>query len=183
MGFNKVNKYFKFPGEQGDKSEHGHLDGHDTDRPVHLMENGHDDMMEGRHDGMKDTGHKDIGGHKDMMEVGHDNMKDGGHKEIGGHESNEHENEHSGHGGHAMHYLYSAQLNHMSYKMTSKPLLTQYCEIPKEDFCEIKANSTQTFPSSCRQEYCSCTQILNITLGQVSIIRTLICDAIKQNES
>ena len=151
LGFNKVNKYFKFPRGQNDESEHGHMDGHDTDRPVHLMENGHEDMMES--------------GHDDMMESGHDDMIHSGHKDIG-----EHGSEHSGHGGHAMHYLYSAQLNHMSYKMTSRPLLTQYCEIPKGDFCEIRANSMQTFPTICRQEYCSCTQMINITLGQVRIV-------------
>ncbi|XP_072044921.1 uncharacterized protein [Amphiura filiformis] len=60
---------------------------------------------------------------------------------------------------------YTTHMNYVSFKIPPSPLLSQYGDIPKKDFCYI-----DEYPAGrekCTREYCSCTQILKLELGQV----------------
>ena len=137
----------------------GHHGGHDqgTEKPTMHNTTSKDDHM--GHDGV---------GYSSPAPGGHDNTgghNTGGHGGTGGHGTGGNKDPHAGH---ATHYLYTAQINHQSFTTTSRPPLTQYDEISKNEFCEIPANSTDTYPKHCKHKYCSCTQIINVDLGQVS---------------
>ncbi|XP_072045930.1 uncharacterized protein [Amphiura filiformis] len=60
---------------------------------------------------------------------------------------------------------YTTHLNFVSFKMPPSPLLTQYDDIPKKEFCYFEENLGKR--EQCASEYCSCTQILKVELGQV----------------
>ncbi|XP_072034762.1 uncharacterized protein [Amphiura filiformis] len=100
------------------------------------------------------NGHGSHGGMDHMAPGGHDeHVVSGGHGDA--------------HAGHELHYLYNAQINHMSFRMNNRPPLTQFKNIPSEEFCEVKPNEYPSHPRHCEHQYCQCTQVLHVNLGQV----------------
>ncbi|XP_038051053.1 oxidoreductase OpS5-like [Patiria miniata] len=59
----------------------------------------------------------------------------------------------------------SPQLNHVTYKSPTKPLLTQSREVSEFEFCSFE--STQAAQQHCRIHHCECTHVLEIELGKV----------------
>lgn len=63
---------------------------------------------------------------------------------------------------------FTPQLNHISMKMTSFPLMSQTDYIIENDFCN---SSTVT---GCKNDYCSCTHVLQVKLN--SIVELILVD-------
>ncbi len=182
MDFNRVNQYFDDP----EKSASSHNGDHEMGHNPGMGHSGHTTSHSGGHDpGMghivqstpASDGH---GGHNPGMgHVGHTTIPNnhGGNGDHMGHgmghnptDSSGHDGHSSagGHSGHALHYLYSPQMNHMSFILNTRPLLTQYKEIPNEEFCVIHPNHYPSHQKHCEHEYCQCTQVIHVGLGQVS---------------
>ncbi|XP_072045772.1 hephaestin-like protein [Amphiura filiformis] len=60
---------------------------------------------------------------------------------------------------------YTSQLNYHSFHTPPSPLLTQVGDIPEEEFCD--ADETLATKDECIEQYCACTQIIKVDLGQV----------------
>ena len=59
------------------------------------------------------------------------------------------------------------QLNYVSFKRPPSPLLTQSDDVPEDDFCD--ANETLAARDECITQYCTCTQMIKVGLGQVRL--------------
>ncbi|XP_072045969.1 uncharacterized protein [Amphiura filiformis] len=57
------------------------------------------------------------------------------------------------------------QLNYVSFKRPPSPLLSQLDDVPKEDFCD--ADETLAARDDCINQYCTCTQMIKVDLGQL----------------
>ncbi|XP_072045967.1 uncharacterized protein [Amphiura filiformis] len=57
------------------------------------------------------------------------------------------------------------QLNYVSFKRPPSPLLSQLDDVPKKDFCD--ADETLAARDDCINQYCTCTQMIKVDLGQV----------------
>ncbi|XP_038051054.1 laccase-2-like [Patiria miniata] len=63
------------------------------------------------------------------------------------------------------HGIPTPQVNHVTYRHSTKPLLTQSREISEFEICSYE--STQAVQEHCEVEYCECTHVLEIKLGKV----------------
>ncbi|XP_022095251.1 laccase-like [Acanthaster planci] len=61
--------------------------------------------------------------------------------------------------------LFSAQINHVSFRPPKVPLLTQSREIPRTEICRFEKEASKI--QRCKNEYCECTHVLEVELGQV----------------
>ncbi|XP_022088125.1 laccase-5-like [Acanthaster planci] len=59
----------------------------------------------------------------------------------------------------------SPQMNYVTFKPPSAPLLTQSREISEFEICTFE--STQAVQEQCRRDFCECTHVLKVALGQV----------------
>ena len=61
----------------------------------------------------------------------------------------------------------SPQMNHISFKLPSVPLLTQSQEISEFELCSFE--STMAVQEHCKKEYCECTHVLHVEIGKVTL--------------
>ena len=61
----------------------------------------------------------------------------------------------------------STQINHVSFKPTAVPPLTQASDISGFEICTVE--ETEAMRGHCQQEYCECTHTIEVELGKVRI--------------
>ena len=66
------------------------------------------------------------------------------------------------------HQALSSQLNHISLRLPSSPLLSQHDAIPPQTFCN------ESTVSNCTKEFCECTYTLQVPLG--SLVELILID-------
>ncbi|XP_072046495.1 uncharacterized protein [Amphiura filiformis] len=60
------------------------------------------------------------------------------------------------------------QINQVSFKIPSSPLLTQLADVPKKDFCDAEERwETALIGDRCSEEFCNCIQTIKVDVGQV----------------
>ena len=60
------------------------------------------------------------------------------------------------------------QVNHVSFKIPPSPLLTQFDDVPEEEFCEVDDRWQASIAGDqCTGEFCTCIQTFKVQIGEV----------------